>query len=186
MAMFAANYWPRQTIHPLLLGGTTSAVGIAVLAWAIHAQRTTVIYGMMALVGHGIGLRLNPGSMHGLAYFPDMTAMVTCLACFAMPFGGLVGLTIMSTVFNNKNYGGKEGAKNGVTWAFIAMIPLMLFSLLVTLFLGNVWILEGGGHEVVEGVYLWKLVTRKPMVKKRMTRGHEPSKQRPVDGETKV
>jgi hypothetical protein len=171
MAMLSSNVWPRQTLPALLLGDITSAVGTTVLAWAVHAEKTTVIYGMMALVGHGVMLRMNPGSLHGLAYFPTMTAQITCLVAFAIPFGGLVGLTIMSTVFNNKSGVSQENPKEGIIWAFIAIIPFMWLCILLTTFLGNVWILKDGGHEVVHGAYLWSLVTRKRLMRERITRG---------------
>jgi MFS family permease len=173
MAMFSSNVWPRQTIPALLLGSLTSSVGITVLAWAVHVGKTSVIYGMMALVGHGVGIRMNPASLHGLAYFPTMTAQISCLVSFAVPFGGLVGLTIMSTVFTNKSGSGEVDPQNGIMWAFIAMIPLMWLSVLLTTFLGNVWIRKDGGHEVVDGAYLWSFVTRKKFDRQRRDREQE-------------
>jgi MFS family permease len=173
MAMFSSNVWPRQTIPALLLGSITSSVGITVLAWAVHAAETSVIYGMMALVGHGVGIRMNPASLHGLAYFPTMTAQISCLVSFAVPFGGLVGLTIMSTVFTNKSGSGGLDPQRGIMWAFIAMIPLMWLSVLLTTFLGNVWIRKDGGHEVVDGAYLWSFVTRKKLDRQRRDREQE-------------
>ena len=170
MAMFSSNVWPRQTLPSLLLGGITSAVGIVVLAGAIHAENTSVIYGMMALVGHGVGIRLNPGSLHGLAYFPTMAAPIACLVSFAMTFGSLVGLTIMTTVFNNKSGVGQKHPKDGIMWSFIAISPFMWLCVLLTTFLGNVWIFKNGGHEVVNGPYLWSFVTRKKLTRKRLTR----------------
>lgn len=170
MAMFSSNVWPRQTLPALLLGSITSSVGISVLAWAVHAGKTTVIYGMMALVGHGVGIRMNPASLHGLAYFPTMTAQISCLVSFAVPFGGLVGLTIMSTVFTNKSGLGQVDPQRGIMWAFIAMVPVMWLSVLFTTFLGNVWIRKDGGHEVVDGAYLWSFITRKKLERKRRDR----------------
>ncbi|KAK4861279.1 hypothetical protein LT330_004195 [Penicillium expansum] len=173
MAMFSSNVWPRQTFPALFLGSITSAVGMTVLAWGVHAGKTSVIYGMMALVGHGVGMRMNPASMHGLAYFPAMTAQISCLASFAVPFGGLLGLTIMSTVFTNKSGVGQRDAKGGVMWAFIAMMPLMWLSVLLTTFLGNVWILKEGAHEVVNRSYLWGLIFGREIVRERRDRGEE-------------
>lgn len=120
----------------------------------MHAENTNVVYGMMALVGHGVMSRLNPSLLHGLTYFPIMTSQISCLVSFAMPFGGLVGLTIMSTVFNNKSGVGHKHPKNRIMWAFIALIPFMWLSILLTIFLDNVWILKNGRHEVVKGAYL--------------------------------
>ncbi|KAK4177899.1 major facilitator superfamily domain-containing protein [Triangularia setosa] len=97
MAMFWINVWPRQTFPALLLGTVVSAVAISVLPYACWAEKTSVIYGMMALAGFGVGTNTNPGSLHGLAYFPQMTAAITCIVTFAVPFGGTIALTIMST-----------------------------------------------------------------------------------------
>lgn len=173
MAMFSSNVWPRQTLPALLLGSITSSVGITVLAWAVHAAKTNVIYGMMALVGHGVGIRMNPASLHGLAYFPTMTAQISCLVSFAVPFGGLVGLTIMSTVFTNKSGESQLDPQLGIMWAFIAMMPIMWLSVFLTTLLGNVWIRKEGGHEVVNGAYLWSFVTRKKLDRERRDREQE-------------
>ncbi|ROV97972.1 hypothetical protein VMCG_07069 [Cytospora schulzeri] len=170
MAMFSVNVWPRQTFYPLLLGGITSAVGITVLAWAIKTRNTNLVYGMMALTGHGVGIRLSPASMHGLAYFPGSTAALTCLFSFAMPFGGMIALTLMSTVFNNKSGAAGMNAKSGIMWAFVAVIPIMWLCVLLTTFLGNVWVNKEGDHEVVNGAYLWSFVTRKRLVREKRTR----------------
>ncbi|KAH8780090.1 major facilitator superfamily domain-containing protein [Diaporthe sp. PMI_573] len=166
-AMFCVNVWPRQTLHPLLLGAITSSVGITVLAWAISAQQTNTIYGMMALTGYGVGIRLSPASMHGLAYFPASTAAITSLFSFAIPFGGMIALTTMSTVFNNKS---EADPKDGITWAFVSMIPFVWLCLILTTFLGNVWVRKEGDHEVVNGAYFWSLFTRKTLQKERRMR----------------
>ncbi|KAK0710480.1 major facilitator superfamily domain-containing protein [Apiosordaria backusii] len=97
MAMFWINVWPRQTFPALLLGTITTAVAISVLPYACWTEKTSLIYGMMALAGYGVGTNTNPGSLHGLAYFPQMTAAITCIVTFAVPFGGTIALTIMST-----------------------------------------------------------------------------------------
>ncbi|KAJ5681424.1 uncharacterized protein N7477_001364 [Penicillium maclennaniae] len=170
MAMFSSNVWPRQTFPALMLGSLTSAVGISVLAWAVHVGKTSVIYGMMALVGHGVGMRMNPASLHGLAYFPAMTAQISCLASFAIPFGGLIGLTIMTTVFTNKSGVEESDARDGIKWAFIAMIPVMWLVVVLTTFLGNVWILKEGGHEIATRPYLWNLLLRRDLKKEERIR----------------
>lgn len=173
MAMFATNVWPRQTMHLLLLGSITSACGITVLSWAIDNDQTNLIYGMMALTGHGIGLRMNPGTLHGLAYFPSMTAAISCIVSFALPFGGMIALTLMGTVFNNKAGSTTESLKDGVRWAFVAIMPFMWACVIITTFLGNVWILKSGDHEVVNGAYFWSLVTRKKLTRERRTRDNQ-------------
>jgi hypothetical protein len=174
MAMFFTNVWPRQTLPALLLGNITSAVGITVLVWAINVEKTSVIYGMMALTGHGIGMRMNPGSLHGLAYFPAKTASIAFLGAFALPFGGSVALTLMSTIFNNKSGVQHANAKEGIKYGFIALVPFMWLAVLLSTFLGNVWIMkDGGGHEIVQGAYLWSIITRKKLVREERTRGAE-------------
>jgi hypothetical protein len=180
MAMFMTNIWPRQTLPPLLLGSLTSAIGITVLSYALDSERTALIYGMMALTGHGVGMRMNPGSLHGLAYFPALTAPITFVVSFAFPFGGTVALTLMSTVFNNK-FGDKSkittqaesqaAAKRGIHFAFIAMIPFMWAFVVLTAGLGNVWIQKNGDHEVVNGIYLLSLITGKKLVRDKKRRG---------------
>lgn len=153
-----------------MLGSLTSAVGISVLAWAVHVGKTSLIYGMMALVGHGVGVRMNPASLHGLAYFPAMTAQISCLVSFAIPFGGLIGLTIMTTVFTNKSGTGESDARDGIKWAFIAMTPVMWLVVLLTTFLGNVWILKEGGHEIATRPYLWNLLLQRDLKKEKRSR----------------
>ncbi|KAL2020298.1 hypothetical protein VTK56DRAFT_8526 [Thermocarpiscus australiensis] len=157
-AMFLINVWPRQTLPALLLGTTSSAVGITVLPWACQAERASTIYGMMALAGFGVGMNFNPGSLHGLAYFPGMTAPITCLISFAQPFGGTIALTIMSTVFNNRSGANHADPKTGIVWAYIAMIPIMWLAVLLTTFLGNVWVRKDGKHDVFHGAWLWNLL----------------------------
>lgn len=171
MAMFSTNVWPRQTLPALLLGSITSAVGITVLAWAINVGRISIIYGMMALTGHGIGMRVIPASLHGLAYFPTQTSAITLIGSFAMPFGGTVSLTIMSTVFNNKSGFQHTDPKRGIMFAFISLIPFMWLCVVLVTFFGNVWIMKDEQHEVVNVPYLWSLIARKKLVRERRMRG---------------
>ena len=171
MAIFATKTWPRQTFWPLVLGATTTAVGISVMAWAVHVRNDSVIFGMMALVGHGVMLRMNPGAVHCLAYFPNLTARITCLSAFAIPFGGLFGLTLMTTVFNNKIGNGTTTPQDSIMWAFVAVIPFMWVCVMFASFIGNVWILDNGEHQILRGSYLWQLVTRKTMVRETSHRG---------------
>jgi hypothetical protein len=146
---------------------------MTVLAWAIKAQASSVIYGMMALIGHGIALRMNPASLHSLGYFPDMTARITCLATFALPFGGVVGLTMMSTIFNNASGTNHSDPKSGIYYAFVAMIPFMWLCVILSLCLGNVWLLGGGDHQVLRGSYFWKLITRQKLERERLRRAQD-------------
>ncbi|KAG7294164.1 hypothetical protein NEMBOFW57_004233 [Staphylotrichum longicolle] len=169
-AMFFINVWPRQTIPVLFLGTTSAGVGITVIAWACQTEYLNLIYGMMALTGYGVGLNMNPGMLHGLAYFPGMTAPITCLASFAFPFGGTIALTIMSTVFNNKSGPNHSDPKSGIVWAYVAVVPIVWLAVLITTFLGNVWIGKDGNHEVVHGSWFWSLLTGKKLEKVTMAR----------------
>jgi hypothetical protein len=167
------NAWPRQTQPTILFATITASIGITVLPWATNAESVPLIYGMMALTGYGVGLSFNPGSLHALAYFPTMTAPIQCLVAFANPFGGTVGLTIMSVVFSNKSGQGHSDPKAGIMWAFVAVIPIMWSSVLAATFLGNVLIrpAKEGGHDVVDGAWMWSAVTGRKLVKTKMVRG---------------
>lgn len=171
MAQYATNTWPRETFPPLLMGSISSAVGITVLAWATHEGTTSTILGMMALTGHGVGMRMSPSALHGLAFFPEMTAQITCLVSLAVPLGGTVTLTLMSTVFNNKSGPDNQNARGGVMYAFVSLIPCMWLCVVGTMFLGNAWILEGGGHEVVHGSYFWSWAVGRELPRERRVRG---------------
>lgn len=122
---------------------------------------------MMGLTGAGTGLRLMPGSLHGIGFFPNNIASVMAIAAFSIPFGGTIAMTIMDTVFNNKAgipsssaKGSTSGSstylqsisdlpqeeqdkirhetKMGVVWAFVAIIPFMWLCVLAASCLGNV------------------------------------------------
>ncbi|KAK0649799.1 major facilitator superfamily domain-containing protein [Cercophora newfieldiana] len=181
---FSANFfmgaWPRQTQPTILLATVTASVGITVLAWATEAGKVSLVYGMMALTGYGVGLSFNPGSLHALAYFPSMTAPIQCLVTFANPFGGTVGLTLMSTVFSNKSGEGHSDQKSGIMWAFVSVIPIMWASVLAALLLGNVWIkpVKEGGHDVVHGAWMLSFVTGNRLEKTKMIRGELGAKGR--------
>lgn len=134
-----------MTFPPIFLGTLTEAVGLGVLAWAIWADRLSVIYGMMALVGCGSGMRFMASPLHGIGLFRHLRASVIGLMAVALPFGGTIGLTIMSAVFNNtsgldshsdsfnsvQSTSGEakeqaiHQAKMGVVWAFVAVTPIV-------------------------------------------------------------
>lgn len=168
--MFMARVFPRQTIHPLMLGSICSAVGIQVLCWAIDVGNVDVIYGMMALAGFGVGVRMSPSTMHGLAYFPGNTAQITCVFAFALPLGGAVSLTIMSTMYNNK-LAEQLSHKDAIMYAYYTICPFMWLCVIAVVFLGNVWIGKDGEHEVVNGAYIWSLVTGKRLMRETRRRG---------------
>jgi hypothetical protein len=100
--MYMCNVWPAQTFLPLTLGTIEETVGLAVLSWAISAQNTGLVNGMMALAGAGTGSRFMPATLHIAGVWPERIAPAMSLMRFALPFGGTLGLTIMGTVFNNK------------------------------------------------------------------------------------
>ncbi|PSR82923.1 major facilitator superfamily domain-containing protein [Coniella lustricola] len=169
-SMFMLNRVPRQTIYPLLLGSLSAAAAITVLAIAIEKNNINLVYGMMALAGFGVGSRMSPSTTHGLAHFPGSTAQITCVFAFAQPFGGAVGMTLMSAVWNNKLGHYDDFAKSAITYSYYAIIPFMWLCVIACLFLGNVWILKSGGHEIVTGVYFWGAI-RGSNVKETRIRG---------------
>lgn len=101
LCSFFCNRWPRMTWPPIFFGTLVEAVGIGMLAWAMYKQHTATIFGMMALVGVGTGLRYMAAPLHGVGHFRKHRAAVIGLLAVAIPLGGTIGLTIMSTVFNN-------------------------------------------------------------------------------------
>ena len=118
MSMYFCNVWPRKTWAPIMLGSIIEGVGIGVLAWAIWSRHLASVFGMMALTGAGTGLRFMPGratqtnfqdlylhqptgSLHAIGFFPNNIATIVSLMAVALPFGGTLALTVMSTVFNN-------------------------------------------------------------------------------------
>lgn len=114
------------------------------LGWAMYTGHTGTIFGMMALTGVGSGLRFMAAPLHGVGQFRQDRATVIGLLTVSIPFGGTIGLTIMSTVFNNisgleanadfshfrdagPDLGGelKEKARMGIVWAFVATTPIL-------------------------------------------------------------
>ncbi|KAK1639681.1 major facilitator superfamily transporter [Colletotrichum phormii] len=179
---FMCNGWPRKTFPPIFLGSILEMLGIGLLAWALWTEHLPTVYGMMALTGVGTGLRIMPVPLHGVGYFPKKIAAVISLMAVAYPFGGTLGLTIMTTVFNNASGISEDSplrdfealsrlpaatqqqvthdAKMGVVWAFVAICPFMVLCTVSASFLGNVYIskVEEGENErqneIYEGVYL--------------------------------
>lgn len=88
--------WPA-----IFLGTLVEAVGIGMMAYALYTESSPTIFGMMALVGVGGGLRMMASPLHGVGIFRQSRAAVIGLLTFATPLEGTIGLTIMSTVFNN-------------------------------------------------------------------------------------
>ncbi|KAL3418705.1 MFS-type transporter C16A3.17c 1 [Phlyctema vagabunda] len=186
LAVCMCNWRPRQTFLPLFLGSVIEAISLTVLTWALHKEDSATIYAMIAVAGCGTGLRFMPGSLHGVAFFPNHIASVVSLVALAIPFGGTIAMTIMGSVFNNKTGltqspsiegtthaagpAEKDMVKRGVVWAYIAILPFMWLAVLAAAALGNVYIspdkkvnqqgqLVLGGH-IDEGPYLISLLKR--------------------------
>jgi hypothetical protein len=105
------------------------------------------------------------GAIHAIGFFPAHISTIIAFMGVATPFGGTLGITIMSTVFNNTSNIARDspfrdfsvfsqlpedilrqvrrsaqvcvlvyvckspalidGAKMGIAWAFVAIIPFM-------------------------------------------------------------
>ncbi|QUC24024.1 uncharacterized protein UV8b_08265 [Ustilaginoidea virens] len=158
LCSFACNTYPRMTFPTLFFGTLTEAVGLSILVWAMYIQHLPTVFGMMIMVGIGVGLRFMVAPLHGIAIFKNHRAALIGLMAIATPLGGTVCLTIMSTVFNNtsgldykhgdfsesQNGTGPaaekaiQDAKMGVVWAFVAIVPFMALSFLSCFLIGNV------------------------------------------------
>ncbi|KAI5462224.1 major facilitator superfamily domain-containing protein [Mariannaea sp. PMI_226] len=181
---FICNKWPRMTWPSIFLGTLVETVGLGLLAWAIYVENLAVIFAMMAVVGCGCGLRFMASPLHGIGLHRQIRASVIGLLSVAIPFGGTVGLTIMSTVFNNtsgldtkSNDFSKiqsepaatrdkaiHDAKMGVVWAFVAVTPLVAMAFVFATCLGNIKFEQGAIGEdgkptdlVIRGSYLLSL-----------------------------
>lgn len=171
--------WPT-----LFFGTLVQAIAAGMLAYAMYTEHSGTVFGMMALVGFGTGLRFMSAPLHGVGIFRKHRASVIGLLSLAFPLGGTIGLTIMSTVFNNTSRFDSESdfstirdlppdlqaeykhsAKMGIVWAFVAITPLLLLAWFCTFFLGNVKLGRGYGPDeegiqntIIEDVYLLTLI----------------------------
>lgn len=170
IAIFNSSVWPRSTWHPLAFGTLVEALGITLIAVAIHIGHLPTIYGMLALTGVGTGVRLMPGTLHGVGYFRKQIASVVALTNFANSFGGTLASTIMLNIFNNKlsgagiNLHGTHGTSNfkqisqlppeeeafvrgrvinAIVVAFYGISAFMWLGVVLMAFLGNVDIKKG-------------------------------------------
>ncbi|EFQ33363.1 major facilitator superfamily transporter [Colletotrichum graminicola M1.001] len=200
MSTFMCNAWPRKTFPPIFIGSVLEMIGVGLLAWAINTEHDPTVYGMMALTGVGTGLRMMPVQLHGIGYFPRKIAAVISLMAVAYPFGGTLGLTIMTTVFNNTSgngdgFGTLKGlpnavqqrfiheAKMGVVWAFVAITPFMILCTVLASLLGNVYIGKAGdgdgeqSNAIYEGVYILSWFRKGGAEKNIKTREHQPDEE---------
>ncbi|KAM0278709.1 hypothetical protein ACHAQH_005002 [Verticillium albo-atrum] len=186
-AMFMCNVYPGQTWHPIFFGSIIQALGIGLLAWACWIEHDATVYGMMALSGVGVGMRRMPVPLHGMGYFPKRIAAVISLVEVSFPLGGTLGLTVMTTVFNNvagiETSGGDfmtlrqmdanqlaatpRDAKKGIVMAYISIFPFMVLCVIAAAMLGNVYIAktkEGEDEQenkIYPGIFFWAWVRGK-------------------------
>jgi hypothetical protein len=95
------NTNPRQTFFPLFLGTILEPLGITILAIALRGDNLKLIYGMLALTGIGTGIRLMPGTLHGVGYFPTQVSSIVSLMSLANSLGGAISTTLLLNIFNN-------------------------------------------------------------------------------------
>ncbi|EPE32231.1 MFS general substrate transporter [Glarea lozoyensis ATCC 20868] len=176
-----------QTFFPLLTGTLLEALGITVLATALQADNLKLIYGMLVLTGIGTGLRIMPGTLHGVGYFPTQISSIVSLMSLATSLGGVISTTLLLNIFNNTISSSdlnaissaktatseaiaglpsgirdafRDDARRGIVLGFFALSAFAWVGCVVVLGLGNVWVEKGGEGkgEVVEGSYLGSLV----------------------------
>lgn len=147
-----------------------------------------LVKGMMALTGIGTGLRLMPGTLHGVGYFPQHISSIVSLIQLANSLGGTFATTIMLNIFNGKLRAEgvaldvastasldaiaglsqaaqvllRDRAREGIALAFFAISAFMWLGLVLMVGLGNVDIGKKGEKEdeVVKGTYLGSLFRR--------------------------
>jgi hypothetical protein len=186
--MFACNKFPLQTFFPLLLGTIIEPLGITLLTIALNGNNLSVVYGMLALTGVGTGLRFMPGTLHGIAYFPDQIASIVSMMSLTTSLGGTIATTLMLNIFNNTlrtsgiSFTGadsssfdaiagmsaqqqdflREKARTGIVLAFYALSAFCWFGVLACLALGNVRIGKNGRmDEICKGSYIGGLLWRR-------------------------
>ncbi|KAH7336399.1 hypothetical protein BKA65DRAFT_431983 [Rhexocercosporidium sp. MPI-PUGE-AT-0058] len=193
LAMFAMGRWPRATIPPLLFGTIVEPLGITILASALNSGNLHLIYGMLALTGVGTGIRLMPGTLHGVGYFPKSISHIVSLMALANTLGGTLATTIMLNIFNGTlqkngiNFSSSAGssdsfdairglapaelaffrakATRGIVLAFYAITAFMWLGVLSCCGLGNVRIV-GEEHRTIRGSWVGYLFSREKAQRK--------------------
>lgn len=142
---FLCNRWPRMSWPPLALGSLLEVISVGLFAYALYLEDTNTIFGMLVLVGVSIGIRFMGAPLHGIGFFPENRASIIALIAVSMPLGGTIGLTIMTTVFNNvsglqfhdinferilsmppeQREAILHNIKMGIVWAYVAVVPLL-------------------------------------------------------------
>ena len=155
--MYICNVFPRRTFPALLLGHLCLPISLWVLIKALESRNVPLVSGMMALSGFGNGLTFMPVSLHAIAKHPGNLAVIVGAIHFFEPFGGTVAIAVMGSVLNNKLAGhglsfskgagfaglefgedGRNAAKDGVRWAFVAILPVVAAAAVAVGFLGDV------------------------------------------------
>lgn len=132
-----------------------------------YTELWTAIYGMLGLTGVGTGIRLMPGTLHGVGYYRQQIASVVSIMNLAVSLGGTIASTIMLNIFNNKLSGAginlahgtsssassfsaisslppkeqeyfRSKASEGIVVAFYGISSFMWLGVFAALFLGNV------------------------------------------------
>jgi hypothetical protein len=132
---------------------------------------------MLALTGVGTGLRMMPGTLHGIACHPDAIASIVSLTSLAITLGGTLATTVMLNIFNNvlsqagirlngvSSSGFSEisslpadelvffrgKAQRGIVLAFWVITAFVWLGVVVSLGLGSVRIGKGDEGEQITG-----------------------------------
>ena len=165
--MFSCNIWPRQTWPPLAFGTVVETLGVTFLALSMRWAHLPTIYGMLAFTGVGTGIRLMPGTLHGIAYYRTQISSIVSIMALAISLGGILASTIMLNIFNNKlssaNISLKQGgsvssfahiaglskeerdyfrqqAQDAIVVAFLGISAFLWLGAIAVLFLGNAFI----------------------------------------------
>jgi hypothetical protein len=185
-ALFAnllVNHSPRQTFFPLFFGTILEPLGITILAVALHAGNTHLIFGMLVLTGIGTGLRFMPGTLHGVGYYRTQIAAIVPLMSLSVNLGGTLATTVMLNIFQNEiskdglSFQASESSSfdaidalpadqqaffrksvtHGLVVAFYAITAFMWLGAVASTFLGNVRIGRDGERDrITKGSFVWR------------------------------
>lgn len=101
-AVTMCNFWPGQTVFPLILGSVVEGVGLAVLTYSISIRHTVLVKVFVAVTGAGTGLRFMPSTLHAAGIWSTRVTSIQSLLGFMLPLGQTVGISMMGSVFSNK------------------------------------------------------------------------------------
>lgn len=166
LAMFLCNVWPRRTWYPLSFGTWVEALGITLIAIALHSNSLPFVYAMLAITGLGTGVRYMPNTLHSVGYFRKSIAGVVSLMGLAVNLGSTLASTIMLNIFNNRMSSAgislvqgsgsassfssinqlphdeqlyvRQHAKNSLVVAFYGISSFMWLGVIAVMFLGSV------------------------------------------------